>query len=247
MTGQKRAGRPPGQGVADATRERILEAAADVFGEKGFYGAAVDDVVRASDSSKGAFYFHFPNKRGLFVALVDHLTARLVDRAERAIALEPDPVRRLDAALRAVLGAFGQRRRLARLLLIEAAGYGYAVDSRLLDVHERFIALIRGHLDDAVSLGAIEAQDTALAACAWMGALNEMVLRWLHTGQPDALEEAVPALRRLLLRSVGLPDDVLNALQEPRATVEREAEGRGRDGVRRRGEDTQPEPVTLGA
>src|SRR5207248_875065 len=39
--GKKRAGRPPGQGVAGATRERILEAASDVFADKGYYGAAV--------------------------------------------------------------------------------------------------------------------------------------------------------------------------------------------------------------
>src|SRR3712207_9370723 len=82
MVAPKRPGRPPGQGVADATRERILEAAAEVFADKGYFGAAVDDIVRASDSSKGSFYFHFPNKQGLFTALLDHLTARLAGRVE---------------------------------------------------------------------------------------------------------------------------------------------------------------------
>src|SRR5690242_20851694 len=132
MVAPKRPGRPPGQGVADATRERILEAAAEVFADKGYYGAAVDDIVRASDTSKGSFYFHFPNKRGIFVALLDHLTGRLVERVEGAIAGETDPVRRLDAALRAVLKSFAQRKRLARLLLVEAAGLGHAMDTRLM-------------------------------------------------------------------------------------------------------------------
>src|SRR5919204_1558408 len=131
---KKRAGRPPGQGVAGATRERILAAASDVFADKGYYGAAVDDIVRASDTSKGSFYFHFPNKRGIFVALLDHLTSRLLQRVEEAVAAEPDPVARLDAALAAALGAFAQRRRLARLLLVEAAGLGHAMDARLMAV-----------------------------------------------------------------------------------------------------------------
>jgi AcrR family transcriptional regulator len=201
----KRAGRPPGHGVADATRERILEAAADVFAEKGFYGAAVDDIVRASDTSKGAFYFHFPNKQGIFVALLDHLTARLLSRVEQAMAAETDPVRRLDAALQAVVSAFAQRRRLARLLLVEAAGLGHAMDQRLLAVHARFIALIKRELDQALAQGPLAARvpDTELVACAWMGALNEVVVRWLYTGQPEPLERVAPVLRELLLRSIG--------------------------------------------
>jgi hypothetical protein len=125
----------------------------------------------------------------------------------------PDAARRLDAALGAVLDAFAQRRRLARLLLVEAAGLGHAMDDRLLHVHARFTDLIQRYLDEAVRAGQIPPQDTALAACAWMGALNEVVIRWLYTGQPDPLEAALPTLRALLLRSVGL--DVPAPLPQP--------------------------------
>ncbi|MGI8423090.1 MAG: TetR/AcrR family transcriptional regulator [Chloroflexota bacterium] len=205
--GAKRAGRPPGSGVADQTRERILEAAADVFADKGFFGAAVDDIVRASDTSKGSFYFHFPNKRGIFSALLDHLTGRLFARVEAAVSAEGDPIRKLDAALGAALTAFAQRRRLARLVLVEAAGLGHAMDERLMQVHERFITLIRRDLDAAIEVGRIAPIDTQVAACAWMGALNEVVIRWLHAGEPAHLQDVIPTLRALLLRSVGIKED----------------------------------------
>ncbi len=39
-----------------STRERILEAALEVFAEKGYHRASVDDIVRASGTSKGAVY-----------------------------------------------------------------------------------------------------------------------------------------------------------------------------------------------
>ena len=39
--------------------------------------AVVDDIVRASRTSKGAVYHHFPNKEALFLALVDEFSARL--------------------------------------------------------------------------------------------------------------------------------------------------------------------------
>ena len=73
----------------------------------------------------------------------------------------------------------------------------------MLGIHGRFIALIARHLDDAVTAGSIPDQDTELAATAWMGAINEVVLRWLYDDQAPALAESLPGLFTILLRSVG--------------------------------------------
>src|SRR5215475_2172424 len=104
-------GRAAGHGATrdkDATRQRLLDAAEAVFAEKGYHGTGVEDIVRASDSSKGGFYFHFPNKQAIFLALIDALVPRLAAAVDRAIAAEPDPVAQLDAALRTVLETFSR-------------------------------------------------------------------------------------------------------------------------------------------
>src|SRR5450756_1579904 len=41
-----------------STRRRILDAAVGIFAEKGYHDTAVDDIARASKTSKGAIYFH---------------------------------------------------------------------------------------------------------------------------------------------------------------------------------------------
>lgn len=196
---RRRPGRPPAPHEPAETRDRLLDAAAEVFAERGFHGAAVDEIVRRSNASKGTFYFHFPHKQGVFTALLTHLVDRLVARVEARIAAEPDPVQRLDFALGVLVDAFAERRRLARLLLVEAVG----LEERMVGIHGRFIALIGRHLDDAVAVGAIPTQDTALAATAWMGAINEVVLRWLYDDRAPNLAESLPGLRTILLRSVG--------------------------------------------
>src|SRR5215813_3342213 len=83
----------------DATRQRLLDAAEQVFAEKGYHGAVVDDIIRASDSSKGGFYFHFPNKQAIFLSLIDALVPKLAAAIERSIAGERDPIKQLEAAL----------------------------------------------------------------------------------------------------------------------------------------------------
>ena len=45
------------------TRQRILNAATEIFSEKGYHGTAVDDIVKAPHTSKGSFYFHFPSNK----------------------------------------------------------------------------------------------------------------------------------------------------------------------------------------
>jgi AcrR family transcriptional regulator len=190
-----------------ATRQRLLDAAETVFADKGYHGAVVDDIVQASDSSKGGFYFHFPNKEAIFLALIEALTPKLETAVDRAIASESDPVAQLDAALRVALETFSRHRRLSKILLVESVGLGHGFDERLMRAHGRFAAMIQRRLESAAQAGRIAPLDAEIAAWAWFGAINELVVRWLISGQPERLENAFPTLRALLLRSVGaLPD-----------------------------------------
>jgi AcrR family transcriptional regulator len=51
------------------TREHLLAAAAQVFAERGFHGATLDEVARVAGFTKGAVYSNFKNKDDLFLAL----------------------------------------------------------------------------------------------------------------------------------------------------------------------------------
>jgi AcrR family transcriptional regulator len=57
-------------------RERIVVAALRVFGEKGFHGATIADVVRESGLSVGAIYTWFKGKDDLFLATCDLAAGR---------------------------------------------------------------------------------------------------------------------------------------------------------------------------
>lgn len=60
------------------TRERLLEAAAEVFSRQGFHAASVEEVAEEAGFSKGAVYSNFASKEELFLALLDrHLAAEL--------------------------------------------------------------------------------------------------------------------------------------------------------------------------
>jgi len=58
------------------TREYLLRAASQVFAERGFHEATLDEVAAAAGYTKGAVYSNFKNKEDLFLALLEDAYAR---------------------------------------------------------------------------------------------------------------------------------------------------------------------------
>jgi AcrR family transcriptional regulator len=143
------------------TRKAILDAALDLFAEKGFFGASLRDVARAVGVRESAIYNYFPSKEALFEALI---AADQDTRLERLSSLLDEPAadlrERLERLARSCLEDFatpGQQQlfrilmsdgirlaRAGRLNLVDRLGAGRA---RLREVMRHFID--RGVLRDA--------------------------------------------------------------------------------------------------
>jgi AcrR family transcriptional regulator len=184
--------------------QRILDAALQVFSQRGYRDASVDDIADTAETSKGGVYFHFPNKEAIFLALLHRTTTRLLEKIEEAVAAADDPLAKADAALLTVLRVFTKHRALARLFMVEALGAGREFHQRMAAVRNDFTMIIKRHLDTAVEEGVIEPIDTEIAARAWFGSLNEVLTQWILSGRPKQLEDAYAVLRTFLLRSVGV-------------------------------------------
>ncbi|MFQ3647135.1 MAG: TetR/AcrR family transcriptional regulator [Anaerolineae bacterium] len=186
------------------TRERIMDAALNVFSRKGYHETRMDEIVEEAAASKGSIYFHFPNKEKLFLALVDQFADLLERRVTEAIAQQRG-MQRVQTALTTVLETFSKYRRPAKLLLVQAVGLGSAFEKKRLETTDRFALLIKTYLDEAVAAGEITPVDTTVVAHAWMGAIYNVVIQWVYTGEPTQ-ERILAALVPLLLKSVGHQD-----------------------------------------
>ena len=185
-----------------STKEKILDAALDIFSRKGFYNTKLDEIVEASRTSKGAIYFHFPNKERLFLALVDQFADLLERRVVEAIQNEEKGINRVRIAMVTILDTFGRYRRPAKILLVQAVGLGSTFEEKRNEINDRFAFLIQTYLDESVEIGDIEPVDTEVVAIAWMGAIYNVVIRWVNTGEPDP-ERILNSLLPIFLKSVG--------------------------------------------
>ncbi|MFT5195996.1 MAG: AcrR family transcriptional regulator [Cellvibrionaceae bacterium] len=186
------------------TRKKILDAALDVFSDKGYHNTKLDEIADESATSKGSIYFHFPNKERLFLSLVDQFSDLLEKQTREAIESEPKGIVRVEIALRTVLETFARYRRPAKILLVQAMGLGQPFEQKRMEVNERFARMISEYLTEAIETGELAADefDVEFVSHAWMGAIYHLVIRWVYTGEPSN-QKIVTDLVPILLRSVG--------------------------------------------
>jgi hypothetical protein len=84
---------------------------------------------------------------------------------------------------------------------VQAVGLGSVFEKKRLEATDRFADLIRIYLDEAIEVGDIAPVDTTIVAHAWMGAIYNVVIQWVYTGEPTQ-ERIAEALVPLLLQSV---------------------------------------------
>jgi TetR/AcrR family transcriptional regulator len=89
--------------AAPDSRTRILAAAGEEFGARGFAATTVDRIARRARVNKAMIYYHFPDKRALYAAIVRELYTGVVGKL-RAIASESLPLnRKLDKLIESLV------------------------------------------------------------------------------------------------------------------------------------------------
>jgi AcrR family transcriptional regulator len=129
------------------TRERILDAALELFVERGVAGTTVSDIERAVGlaAGRGSFYRHFRSKDDVVVPAFERGITRLAaesDAGRAAVPAVDDPVERMRAEYRAHLDAMRRFHPLWVLLLVERDHFpelprvfANALEMRTWDLH----------------------------------------------------------------------------------------------------------------
>ncbi len=150
-------------------RRQILDGARKVFMELGFDGASMGEIARAAAVSKGTLYVYFPDKAGLFAAIVEE------EKLEQGkVAFNFDPTRDVDTTL----SEFGR----AYVALLCRPGGGsamrtvMAIAERMPELGSRFYTNVIFHtvnrfaayLEARAALGDLVIDDYQLAASQFM-------------------------------------------------------------------------------
>lgn len=182
---------------AKATRQALIDAARELFAERGYADTSIEDVVQRARVTRGALYHHFESKSALFRAVVEELEQQVLDGVTSAAMTSSDPwellVRGTDAFLDACLDPTAQR-----ILLLEAPSVLGWETWREIDARYG-LGLTRAALEGAMDAGVLERQPLEPLTRMLLAALNEAAL-YIATAKDrkKARREIGKTLRRVL-------------------------------------------------
>jgi len=159
----------------EATRQRLIEAAIQLFAHEGLHGATSARIARAAGVATGTFYLHFRDKQELFAAIVQSALAELRGRLRRAIDGAGSEPRAQVRARTAELVAFSEdNRSLIRVLFGRRQEAGELAE----DVLDALIPGIEESLRARAAAGELSADLHPGVAAQAIAAMSSRVLAW---------------------------------------------------------------------
>jgi AcrR family transcriptional regulator len=153
-----------------STRERVIQSADRLWGERGVHGASLDDIAREASVTKPTVYYYFPDKSALFTAVVCSVLEEHGSGLKTAARRGGRARDRLISALAFLVGA-----RCSGPRLLRDGGVTLTVDqtSQARSAFFRhFFAPLQQILDEGVTAGELRQLDTAFATQSLLNLLD---------------------------------------------------------------------------
>jgi AcrR family transcriptional regulator len=174
-------------------RQQLLKAARDVFANKGYHDAKVDDICAIAGVAKGTFYLYFPDKRSVFSELVDGLLLRLTN-ATITVAIDRDVEAQVKDNIRGVVAVLLEDPKLTQILMSYATGLDPAFVQKIESFYAGTKRFLQESLEVGQQLGIVAPGDTHLYAICTVGALKELLFENTSERSERSIEQIVDAI-----------------------------------------------------
>jgi len=182
-----------------ARRERLLDAALELFGTDGYPATSVERLCAQAKVSTRHFYHEFQNKEAVLLAVHAQVIELAVRSTGEALARTADaPVReRIVAAVDGYLQTIMTDLRRAQISFVEVVGASPAVEEQRIAFRELLISSVVGLGETAVARNELTPKDFRFLGLCFIGAVNTVVYDWMLTNPRPPEDHVQAALRDL--------------------------------------------------
>jgi len=192
---------------SEETRERLLDAAAKVFRDKGYAGARLADIAELADMHTPGVYYYFPSKEDLVEEVLRVGVARACGYVQERVAAVPAGGSALDRLRAAIEGHV--------LMVLEIGDYTSAnirifgqvpddVRARHLADQQAYGNVWRALLEDARAAGELRPDlDLSVIRMLILGALN-WTAEWYRPGSSQTAAEVAREATAMICDGVGV-------------------------------------------
>ena len=183
------------------SRQQILEAAAQIFSQKGYHATSMQDIASAVDLKKASLYHHISSKQEILLALLDQALDLVIAQVNEALSIDAPYPEKLRRAMRTYLETLAANRELSAVLLFEYR----SLESQGFRQHsirrDRFERLWRDQIQSGVEAGVFQCHAPAQVARALLGMMN-WTITWYRPEGPSSPQEIADQYAGMLINGL---------------------------------------------
>lgn len=187
-------------------REKIINAAAKFFGEKGYHNTTTSEIAEAAGVAAGTIYIYFTSKEELIVAVFEEFLGRHMERLQTGVEAVDGPVARIRRLMTLGLELMESNPESAKIFLSQLRQSTTMIKTVAKRSSRAYKDIIEAVLTDGVAKGVFREMNTTHVASMLFGAYQMTVLEWVASDCTYPLGEKAKELSDFVL--VGLACDV---------------------------------------
>lgn len=159
-----------------------MAAARDVFAQKGYHAATVDDITRAAGVAKGTFYLYFQEKREIFYEVIGSFLQLIKDIGRSVADATRGPTdffSRAEKGAHELMKVFLENRELARLAYRESMGMDPELEKMIRGFYREIAEVEARNIRVGIELGLFREVNPLLVAYAHIGMVERVLLAML--------------------------------------------------------------------
>lgn len=169
-------------------RSAVMRAGLEIFTEKGFHLASMDDIAERAGVSKPILYQHFSSKHELYLGILDERVEAIVQQVRGAIESALTNKTRLEAAISCYFNLIDDADLGYRLIFESDFTMNHDVRARVEDVVSQVSRIVGAEVSKQTGMSLGEAN---ILAGGLSGMAQAAAWRWLRLGRPISIELAI--------------------------------------------------------
>ena len=154
-----------------AAPERILEAATELFGARGFARTTIREIAERARANSALIYYYFGSKNGLLEALMTGMQSAVHANLERSLESAGTPREKMERFIRLQVDLLRRRSPLLRILLREVLNQSETAKTAVRHAMQPNLEIVSGLIRDGIEAGEFRDVDPTLAARTLVGSL----------------------------------------------------------------------------
>lgn len=183
------------------TRDEIIETAAQVFRQKGYHGASMEDVAQAVNLKKASLYHHFTSKQEILLEILDRALQLLLEKISAITSQNKSADEKLRLMIRQYLQILAENVDLAAVLLFEHRALERRQHARHIPNRDKFESLWKDVITEGVNKKIFQCDDPPMAVRALLGQMN-WTITWYSPDGGKSIDQIADDYSNLLLNGL---------------------------------------------